>query len=294
MDSVSLPPLLEHSRGLNHLAFRPDGARLAVADTAMNVEVRGEENVVWHRSLATRDGKAASVQRIRGLAYSPGGDAVYVLATDALYALDGESGEELWCFRPPRTFGFLVVSPSSLAVRADGLIAAGFDNGAIGVWNADGRCQGLFRDLDVQRHLIFLRDGNLLGDDSFGLSVFDVGTGKRLYRTPLRDRVFGLALAPDGSVAVRTLHEAWQISSSGEVFARSTVEPGLPLIAYHPCEPLLALGSAKAITFVNTDGQIRSRIAVEETTVLSMAFDPGGRLAVGGADGSLRYFDAVD
>lgn len=291
MDPVSLPPVIEHSKGLNHLAFHPDGARLAVSDTAMNVEVREGDAVVWHRSLAVLSGKATSVQRIRGLQYSPDGQAIYVMATDAVYALAGETGEELWCFRPPRTFGFLVVSPSSLAVRPDGLVAAAFDNGAIGVWGADGKCQGLWRDLDVQRHLAFLRDGNLLGDDSFGLSVFDVETGKRLYRTPLRDRIFGLALAPDGSIAVRTLHEAWQIAPSGEVFARSTVEAGLPLMAYHPCEPLLALGSAKAITLVNTDGQVRNRIDVDETTIISMAFSPDGHLAVGGADGTLRRFD---
>jgi outer membrane protein assembly factor BamB len=257
----------------------------------MNVEIRQSESVVWRRSLAMPDGKTAGMQRIRGLAFGLDGRAVYVLATDALYALDGESGEELWCYRPPRTFGFLVVSPSALAVRPDGLVAAAFDNGAIGVWGADGRCQGLWRDLDVQRHLAFLRDGNLLGDDSFGLSVFDVETGKRLYRTPLRDRAFGLALAPDGCVAVRTLHEAWQISPSGEVFARTTVEPGLPLLAYHPCEPLLAISSSHAILLVNTDGQVRSRVAADETTIASMAFAPDGCLAVGGVDGSLRSFD---
>ncbi|RYG26753.1 WD40 repeat domain-containing protein [bacterium] len=291
MSSSSLPPLLEHSRALNHLAFRPDGTRLAVGDTAMGVEVREGEHVVWQRSLATPDQKSAPLQRIRGLEFSPDGLILYALATDALYAFDAESGQDLWCYRPPRAFGFLVVSPSSLAVRRDGLVAAAFDNGAIGVWSSDGHCQGLWRDIDVQRHLVFLRDGNLLGDDSFGLSVFDVETGHRLYRTPLRDRAFGLALAPDGNVAVRTLHETWQMNPTGHVFARTTVEPGLPLVEYSPCEPVLALGAAHSVTLVSTDGKVRNRIEVEDTTVISMAFAPDGSLSIGGADGSLRRFD---
>ena len=146
--------------------------------------------------------------------------------------------------------------------------------------------QGLWKDVDVQRRLAFLRDGRLLGDDSFGLSVFDAEARQRLFRTPLRDRSFGLAVAPDGSVAVRTLHEAWQIAPSGAVFARSPVEPGLPLLAYHPLEPLLALGAERAVTLVDEDGAAIRRFDVP-TPVVSLAFAPDGRLAVGGGDGTL-------
>ena len=288
MDSAALPPLLESSKGLNHLAFRPDGARLAMADTALNVEMREEGRLVWERSLASLNPKASGIQRVRGLAFAPDGSALYALGTDELVALDAETGERLWSYQPPRALGFLVVATSALAVRADGLVAASFDNGAIGLWSPEGELRALWKDLDTQRNLAFLRDGRLLGDDSFGLSVFDVDTRKRLYRTPLRDRSFGLVVAPDGTVAVRTLHEAWQIAPTGEVSARTPVEPGLPLLAYHPFEPLLALGAAHAILFANSEGEIVRRVAVEGATVVSLAFAPDGRLLVGGADRSLR------
>ena len=81
-----------------------------------------------------------------------------------------------------------------------------------------------------------------MGDDSFGLNVFDVATRRRVGRTSLRDRSFGLAASSMGNLAVRTLHEAWQMTPEGEVTARTPVEAGLPLLAYHPSEPLLALG----------------------------------------------------
>lgn len=294
MDTASLPPLLQHSQGLNQLAFRSDGMRLAVADTALNVEVRDGDGVVWTRSLANDDVKVAPVQRIRGLAYAPDGMTLYALGTDTLFALDAESGAVRWSYQPSRTLGFLVVTGASLAVREDGLVAAAFDNGAIGVWTVWGELKGLWKDVDTQRRMVFLHDGRLLGDDSFGLSVFDVETRKRLYRTPLRDRSFGLAIAPDGCVAVRTLHEAWQIAPRGEVFARTPVDPGLPLLAYHPYRRLLALGAAHSVDMVDPNGEIVERFDIPSTTVVSMTFARNGQLWIGGADRTLSVINAEE
>lgn len=288
MDTASLPPLLEHSKGLNHLAFRPDGARLAVADTALTVEVHEDGRLVWTRSLASINYKVVGIQRIRGLAYAPDGSTLYALGTDNLFALDGETGEPRWSYQPPRTLGFLVVSTSALAVRADGLVAASFDNGAIGLWTSEGSLRGLWKDVDTQRHMAFLPDGRLVGDDSFGLTVFDAETRKRLGRTSLRDRAFGLAASPTGRLAVRTLHEAWQMSPEGEIYSRTQVEPGLPLLAFHPREPMLALGAAHAVHIVDAEGTVLERVPVEDTTVVSMTYTPDGRVLVGGADRSLR------
>lgn len=293
MDTASLPPLLEHSKGLNHLAFRPDGARLAVADTALNVEVREGNHILWTRSLASINYKVHGIQRVRGIVYAPDGSALYALATDVLFALDAETGEELWRYQPPRALGFLVVSTSALAVRSDGLVAASFDNGAIGVWNPDGSLKGLWKDIDTQRHMAFLPDGRLVGDDSFGLTVFDVDTRKRIRRTSLHDRAFGLATSSTGRLAVRTLHEAWQMSPEGEIFAKTPVEPGLPLLAFHPTEPILALGAAHAVHVVDAAGKVLHRVAVEDTTVVSMTFAPDGRVIVGGADHRLHTLEAV-
>jgi WD40 repeat protein len=293
MDTASLPPLLEHSKGLNHLAFGSDGARLAVADTALNVEVREGDRLVWARSLASTNYKVMGIQRIRGIAFAPDSSALYALASDILYALDAETGEELWRYQPPRALGFLVVSTSSLAVRADGLVAAAFDNGAIGVWTPEGILKGLWKDVDTQRHMAFLPDGRLVGDDSFGLTVFDVSTRKRVRRTSLHDRAFGLATSATGRVAVRTLHEAWQMSPEGEIYSKTPVEPGLPLLAFHPTEPMLALGAAHAVHLVDSEGKKLHRIPVEDTTVVSMAFTPDGRVIVGGADRSVRFLETA-
>ncbi len=293
MDTASLPPLLEHSKGLNHLAFGPDGSRLAVADTALNVEVREGDRLVWTRSLASTNYKVLGIQRIRGIAFAPDGSALYALASDILYALDATTGEELWRYQPPRALGFLVVSTSSLAVRADGLVAAAFDNGAIGVWSPDGTLKGLWKDIDTQRHMAFLPDGRLVGDDSFGLTVFDVDTRKRVRRTSLHDRAFGLATSATGRVAVRTLHEAWQMSPEGEIFAKTPVQPGLPLLAFHPTDPILALSAAHAVYLVDAEGEIVQRIPVEDTTVVSMTIGPDGRVIVGGADHTVRVLEAA-
>ena len=283
---VALPPVLARSTAVNGLAYRPDGARLATADTALRVAAREGERLIWSRSLASADPKVATAQRVRGIAYSPGGETLFVLASDGLLALDDRTGATLWSYVPPRSLGFLVISGMAIAVREDGLVAASFDNGALGAWSASGEALGLWRDVDAPRRLAFLRDGRLLGDDSFGLSVYDVEARTRLFRTPLRDRSFGLAAARDGNVAVRTLHEAWQIAPSGAVFARTPVEAGLPTLAYHPFEPLLALGGERAVLLVDQDGEPVRRVELP-TKVTSLAFSPAGRLTVGGGDGTL-------
>ncbi len=293
MDAVTLPPLLARSKGLNHLVFHSQGDRMAVADTALNVEVREGTRTLWSRSMASLEPKVAATQRIRGLAYSPDGATLYALASDRLLALGGATGEPLWDYQPPRSLAFLVTSAMAVAVREDGLVAASFDNGAIGTWSTDGELQGLWKDVDVQRRLAFLGDGRLLGDDSFGLSVFDADSRCRLYRTPLRDRSFGLDVAPDGNVAIRTLNEAWQISPAGSVFARTPVEPGLPNLVYHPFETLLALGAEHSVTWVDQDGNVVRRIETQ-ATVISLAFAPDGRLFVGGGDGGLQPLPAEE
>ena len=144
MNAMRLPPLLARSTGLNRLAFRADGVRLATADTALNVAVREGSRPLWSRSLASSDPKVAGVQRVRGLAYAPDGAALYALASDRLLALDAETGESLWSYTPSRALGFLVTSAMAVAIREDGLVAASFDNGAIGTWSAQGEIQGTY------------------------------------------------------------------------------------------------------------------------------------------------------
>ena len=287
MDAVALPPLLAASKGLNHLAFRFDGRRLAVADTALTLSVREGDRTLWSRSLGSNEPKVAIIGRIHGLAFSLDGSKVYALAPDGVTAFDAETGGPLWTYGPPRTLGFLVTSPMALALRGDGVVAASFDNGAIGAWTSDGRLMGLWRDVDVQRRLAFLPDGRLLGDDSFGLSVFDVESRKRVHRSAFRDRSYGLAVAPYGTMAIRTLHEAWQMTPAGEICARTPVGAGLPLLAYHPTEPLLAFSAAHEVAVANVTGEVVARHPVDSTTVVSLAYSPNGRLFVGGADGEL-------
>ncbi len=276
----------------NHLAFGPDEGLLATADTRSRVAVLERGREVWARSFSSEDPKKAALDRIQGLAWSPAGDALYVLGASGLCALDRATGEPRWSHEPPRTLGFLVVLPTALAVRRDGIVAAAFDDGTVGAWTPEGECLGLWQDADTQRHLAFLPSGLLLGDGSFGLSVFDLIARRRTESIALRDRSYGLAVAPDGSVAVRTLHEAWQLDLTGEVLARTPVESGLPTIAYHPAVPLLALGFANGVLLVEPDGRTASR---RETgaAVVSLAFTPDGRLALACADGSLERVETV-
>ncbi len=285
---VSLPLLaprtINRRAGINHLAYSPDGSLLALSDTHMCVEVRRGDETVFSVKLATYDQKVRPTERIRGLSFTHDGKLLLIAAGDKVSAIDVERGELRWDYRPPRSFGFLIVSPIALATSL-GHVAAAFDNGSFAIWSEDGVMRALWHENDCPRYMAFLPDGDrLVGCDSFSLGVWNVQTRKREYRIKLPDRVYSLTVSPGhNTVAARTLHEVLLYDGDeGKLVSRLPIGAGLPLAAFHPTESVLALGDKFGVNLVTYDGTFLERLNTSDASVLSLTFTPDGEKVVAG------------
>lgn len=280
--------------GTNHLAYSPDGELLATSDTGMLIEVKRADEVVFSVSLAARDDKVRPTERVRGVRFSHDGRLLYVAAGDRMTAFDVGLGIRVWDYRPPRSFGFLIISPIAVATSL-GFVAAAFDNGSFAIWDDGGQMRALWHENDCPRFMGFLPDGDrLVGSDSFGLGVWNVQTRRREHKARISDRVYGLATKPDQAlVALRTLHHVLIYDAdAGEMRARLPIGAGLPLAAFHPTERVLALGDRFGVNVVDLEGGFIERYNTRECSVLSIAFSPdGSRLSAGLSDRTVSHWD---
>ena len=284
-------PLTHQVPGINNVAYSPDGRVIATSDVQMNVVVRLGDEVISERNLASEFDKIRPTERIRGLQFSANGNRLFVAAADTVHALNPLTSETIWSYEPPRSFGFLIISPVALTAEG-GLVAASFDNGSVAVWDEEGNLKCLWQDNDAPRKFTFTAEGTrLIGTDSFSLCVWDATTRDKPVRIPLPSRAFGFAASRYGRVvAMRTLQEIvlWDVAERRPI-AHVPAEPGLPVIAFHPKGELLAVAARDAAMLLDYDGQEVARHAVPEGQILAMAFRPDGReLALGLSNETLQ------
>lgn len=287
-------PLTHRVPGINHVAYLPEGSGRVISDVRMNIRHLDDQGERWSRNLGSKLDKVRPTERIRGLCLSPSGHRVYVAAADTVYALDAATGDIVWKYEPPRSWGFLVISPIALACAPNGEVTASFDNGSFTVWDEDGQVKGLWQDNDAPRHLFYAADGQrLVGSDSFSLCLWDPAMRKRVVRLPLQDRAFAMASSSVAAVAtIRTLHHLvlWDLHERREM-ARVPVEPGLPLIAFHPNGELLATTGRSGVVVLDLSLHEVARFDVPDATVLAITFSPDGReVSLGLSNDEVRTF----
>jgi WD40 repeat protein len=277
--------------GINRVAFSPTGRYVATSDVRMNVSVRQADETLFRRNYESENPKVRPMDRVRGLSFSNDGSLLYIAAGDTLRAVEWMSGRESWAYTPPRSFGFLIISPTSFATSVAGDVAAAFDNGSIAIWDSSGKLNAKWHDNDAPRSMFFTKDGRtLVGTDSFSLCAWNVDTQKKVVRKRLKDRAFGLAVSSAGMVATRSLTTAtvWDLEAETPVLT-TPVGSGLPLVEFSPVERVLALGSEHAIELIDfVEGPI-ARFEISDAKVLSLAFSPEGTdLAVGCSDDRVK------
>ena len=281
LPTVEAPRRKRLRDGINHIAYSVDGQRYAYADVHMFLVVPWG----FSRSLCSLNEKVRPTERIRDVVFSRDGKSVLVAAGDHVWQFDSETGEEQWRYMPPRVLGFLIVSPLALAVADSGLVAASTDNGQFLVWNADRTLAMKYAANESQMGLAFAgKTDELVTFEHFAINRYDVGTRRRTVRFELPDKTYGMALSPDGDfAAVRTLSHVFVLNAhTGEVLTQRNVEPGLPLLAFHPTRSMIAIGENYFVSLVDLDGAPIERVEVEDAEVISLAFHPSGEtLAIG-------------
>ncbi|MBC8064401.1 MAG: hypothetical protein H7Y17_06205, partial [Chlorobia bacterium] len=230
-----------------------------------------------------------------GMEFSVDEKFLFVAASDTVNAYVVETGEMLWQYRPPRHFGFLIVSPQALAVSPNGQLAASFDYGSIALFEADGR--EVFRRGEnyAPRRLGFSPTGKVMvGADGFNLCVWDGSSGERLHRWALSHKVFAMAVSPsDPLVATRELHtlSIYDIDEFHKV-CELPAGRGLPSLAFNPTDRVLASGEKTRVRLINMECRGVQDFDAGDRTVLSVGFTPDGRQVVAGcSDGQVFAWD---
>lgn len=286
--------LFAHDAPVKMIRFSGSGSLMATGDTELQIKVWSGSEEVSRVDPHSNDDKIRPTENIRGMEFSFDERHLYVAASDTLDAYSTQSGELEWFHRPPRHFGFLIVSPQALAVSLDGTIAASFDYGSISAFSPDGQELWRHRENYAPRYMGFANKGqHLVGADAFNLCLWSAETGELVQRKKVDHKMYSMVVLPgDGMVATRELYtlSVYELAPVQRVF-EIPAGRGLPTLAASTKAGLVASGERNRIRVVNLEGQGVQDIHVE-ANVVSLAFTPNGnKLAAGCSDGYVRTWD---
>jgi WD40 repeat protein len=299
MDALAptLPTLAMNAHGhpVQSLAFNGKGDLLATGDTSRHLRAWFNSQPFFEADVRSRTENVKSTDRIRGVAFSPDARRLYVASGDTLRAFDLLTRQELWRFIPPRSFGFLIVSPVAVTVSPAGNVVTCTDAGVIYALDSEGRHIAKWWDNEAPRHLAFTPDSlSIVGADGFSVSVWDAYTGRTHRRVRSKERIFGMAVASlTGTLAIRTLHRVeLKDLETLETFHQMVAPTGLPLMAFSPDGNLLALGGKEEVLLFRPGAPYPEILPTLGARVLSLSFHPAGSfLAAGCSDGVVRFWD---
>lgn len=286
--------------GLHALTSGPDGRTVLLGGLTSEVALMDVESGETSRLLGHRG-------RVLAVAYSRDGRrAISGSADGTLRYWDLGSGAEVcrWDFPPAAP------AVASLDIRPDEAQAAvGLFNGEISLrslpdWAEIRRLQG--HSEMVYAGVRFLPDGRRLLSASsnvftpnrdFSLRLWDGETGGELRRfTGHTDKIWDMALSPDGSFAVTASHDGtvrrWEIES-GQARILYRVDPQAAIcVALSPdaTQILVGLGRGRSNRpdyslrlLESRDGREVRRFVGHSEVLGDVAFSPDGRLALSGS-----------
>lgn len=289
------PPIVaKHDAPVKALALSPDGQTLATADVERNLKVwRGGEGA-WQTHFRFWYDRFVAHMHISALAFSPGGEYLYVAVGDTLRSYEPNTGRELWRFRSRPTFGFLRTRPISMSIGLDGTMAIAYDDATVELRDAKGwplRQISAGKENDSPNLLVFLADGRIAGTDHVSLCIWDVMLGAKLAKHVPGERIHAIAASPDGkTLAIRTLRHVHLWSVEGEPIAAADIDPGLPTLAFSQTGGMLACGHAKGVALFDLAGNDIGKVDTGDSVTLALAFQSDGSLAVAGSDGKVRLW----
>lgn len=285
-----------HEAPVNHIVFSPDGRAMATSDTIMGVHVWRDGGLLRTYQVGSATEKVRSSERVRALAFDPTGEYLFVAAGDEVsaFAVSANESRPAWTFSAPRSWGFLIVSPTDVAVSPEGDLAAAFDNGMLVTWAPGGIQTATIRHHAAPRRIAFRAEGELIGFDAFHLSMWAPPERRPRWRRHFEDRIYAFAVSADGSRVAR--RQLWYTSiadvETGEEIGRYDVGRGLPLVAFVGASQVLAIGSQHAIRLVDAETGEERVLQFPAAELIALATSPdGAEVFAGCADGAVRVWD---
>jgi WD40 repeat protein/3',5'-cyclic AMP phosphodiesterase CpdA len=285
-----------HTRGVNAVAFSPDGTLIATGSDDRTARI-------WDASTgAPRTTLTGHTDAVRAVAFSPDGTVIATGSADRTARIwDAATGGALATLTGSGGGGVRAV-----AFSPDGtLIATGSDHRTAWIWDASTGAPraSLSGHTDAVRAVAFSPDGTLIvtgSDDGTG-RIWDSATGgARATLTGHTDAVGAVAFSPDGTViatgSADGIARTWD-SATGA--ARTTLTGGIGgvrAVAFSPDGALIATGSDDGTGRIwdSATGAARVTLTGHTDVVRAVAFSPDGALIVTGSDdGSARVWDSA-
>jgi WD40 repeat protein len=279
---------------VHQLAFSPDGSTLAAVVVGNPHSLR-LWNVATRKALPNPTGDTG---RLTTLAYSPNGQIMAV-------ARGPDNVIDLWDLASHRLVARLTGNTGlvwSVAFSPDGkTLASGSSDTTVRLWNtATGTSQAVFRGLTGKVYTVaFSPDGRTLASASSDGIVRDWNVAAGTFYDPLN---FGSGDAP----AIAFGHEGQYLyaldPARGQVNVYDLVSGTNLTVTIGPRNSPTQIASSPQGTLLALGGQAGSLIALDEgrgvfyqetnSSLVSLAISPGGRLAAtGAANGTVQLWD---
>jgi WD40 repeat protein len=268
--------------------FSPDGQRLAVAATGVDVyDVRSGQGLLTVKGLLRDRGQGTVV-------FSPDGQRLALAGNSALTVVDAGTGKKVLAIKT----GYLIC----LVWSPDGkLLAGGGTEGPVRLWDAaTGRETATLKVREgFITSLSFSPDGKrLAGNTGKEVIVWDVATGRRAL--PLEEENVGiflnLAFSPDGRYLGASLADGLKVWDARTGRLIRVIDSGAVdgvNLAFGPDGRLASAGAGGTVRVWDvTTGQESLVLRGHTAGVHWVAFSPdGARLASVSLDGTLKVWD---
>lgn len=295
---ATFPDIVEHPDpefqampGVRILEWRRRGG-LLVGTLDSRILLLRDGEVEVERTIMPLEPKSWATARIRGLAESEDGRVVFTGCGTHLYALDGETLDELWFHRAADHSAFVASSVHGLT-RLGSCLFVSYDSGFIETRSLSGDLIRSRRESRAPRWAFAWPDqGWIVGADSTTVTILDIDTLKPVRIFQPRATIHGCAFEPGfGLLALRVDDEyRFYDASTGERDFSFPAPIGVPNfdVSAEGNSILAPVGSK--VGEWGTDGQLEREWVYPDRRPISVKIDPLHReCAVGFEDGGVEF-----
>jgi hypothetical protein len=183
--------------------------------------------------------------------------------------------------------GFILSSPTGVAVSADNEVASSFDSARWAILSPDGEVLRSFRDNDAPR-MFSITQGKLLGAEGMRVGQWDLTSGVKIMGKVFQERIHAFAASPDGRSAVRLLHRIVFLDQDLKCCGEMSAPVGTPVMRLSPDGERLACAHGSEVAIFDLSGQ-QVDLVPFSSRVIGLCWS-GPELLIGGLDGSWQFW----